>query len=468
MNGQVIRLTLSLFLFLSIVISCKKTENDIIKAPSLNCLSTTLRSTTFTNSGSAQSTTLLVGLNDAVAGSFTFTINSSGSNFTPATYTATVMDGQTSVAIPLIFDGTASITSETISVSSSYALGACAVVATISAETSATTTTDCSTATTTATRVVCTAEAFLATLSAEQKAAVLLDYSQANAVKWSNLPCGSNCRVGLSLATLTNAQVTAALAILAAATGTGTDEGYSEINQIRAADDILKSAGGTSGMGSEAYSSGLYFIAFLGKPSTTDTWQLQFGGHHLAINTTYHAGTVKGVTPVFEGVEPKSWTATNGTAYTPLSSEQSAMAAMLASLTSDQLASAKLSTTFNDVVLGPNNDGKFPATKIGLQVSSLNTDQQALVLAAMKPWVLDTDDATAASLLTTYESELDKTYIAYSGNPTLTSNADYVRIDGPNVWIEFVCQTGVIYPTQIHYHSVWRDHIRDYGGNFTF
>lgn len=69
-----------------------------------------------------------------------------------------------------------------------------------------------------------------------------------------------------------------------------------------------------------------------------------------------------------------------------------------------------------------------------------------------------------------YTSELDQTYIAFTGSATagsastfLTSNTNYVRIDGPHVWIEFACQTGVIFPSQIHYHSVWRDHVSDYG-----
>jgi hypothetical protein len=463
MNGKSIYSYLAILLFLVVVVSCKKTENDILYAPSLNCSTIALTTSAFTNSGSAQSTTLSVGLSNAVAGSITFAIVSA--DFTPNTYTTTVKDGQTSVAIPLTFDGTTSLTSETITVSaSSYGTGTCATTATVSAGSSMTTSPDCSTATTQAARVVCAAEAFMATLTTAQKAALVLDYNKANAIKWSNLPCGSGCRNGLQFSTLTTAQVTAALAVVAAATSTTANEGYSEITQIRAADDILNLTSNSS-----SYSSGLYFIAFLGTPSTTGTWQLQYGGHHLAINTTYNGGTVKSATPLFEGVEPKSWTAAiGGTVYAPLADEQSAMAAMLASLSTDQLSSAKLSATFSDVVLGPDNDGKFPATKVGIKVSSLTTDQQALVLAAMKPWLQDTDDATATDLLATYKSELDNTYIAYSGNATLTANADYVRIDGPSVWIEFVCQTGVVYPTQIHYHSVWRDHTRDYGGSFAF
>ena len=45
----------------------------------------------------------------------------------------------------------------------------------------------------------------------------------------------------------------------------------------------------------------------------------------------------------------------------------------------------------------------------------------------------------------------------------LVRHGDYVRIDGPSVWIEFVCQIGAIYP-EVHYHTVHRDHVRDHGG----
>lgn len=67
----------------------------------------------------------------------------------------------------------------------------------------------------------------------------------------------------------------------------------------------------------------------------------------------------------------------------------------------------------------------------------------------------------------TYESELDSTCIAYSGNASLSNHTDYVQIGGPgvSVWIELVCQNGIIYSSQIH--IVWRDHSRDYGGDFT-
>jgi hypothetical protein len=73
------------------------------------------------------------------------------------------------------------------------------------------------------------------------------------------------------------------------------------------------------------------------------------------------------------------------------------------------------------------------------------------------------DDVTAENLLSRYESELDESYISYRGTVDLVRHGDYVRIDGPSVWIEFVCQIGAIYP-EVRYHTVYRDHARDHGG----
>jgi hypothetical protein len=314
--------------------------------------------------------------------------------------------------------------------------------------------------------VVNAANAFLATLSTAQQTTVQVAYTAANVKKWSNLPCGLGCRQGLQFSSLTTAQQTALLNLVQAATGTVAGDGFNETQQIRAADDNLGTRAGGG------YSSGIYFIALVGTPSLTGTWQLQYGGHHLATNITYGNGQVKGATPYFEGVEPLTFTTTNanvlptGTVCAPLSNEAAGMLAMLNGLTAAQKTTARLTQTFSDVLLGPNQDGNFPATKVGLAVSTLTAAQQQLVADAMRPWVQDADDATAASLMSTYTSQLAGTYIAYSGTGNLTSNADYVRIDGPNVWIEFVCQSGVVYSSQIHYHSVWRDHARDYGGNF--
>lgn len=362
--------------------------------------------------------------------------------------------------------------------------------------------------------VVSAANAFLNTLTSDQQASTLLDLTQANATAWSNLPCGGTCRPGIQFSTLSDDQLAAAEHVLKLALGSGKDTGYEHVLQTLKADDVLASAESTSsasagptdaptatatdsasadpsatptdsasaaaptgappsggaggGAGGFSYGSGYYYLAFLGTPSKTGTWQLHFGGHHLAVNITYKDGEVSGASPFFTGVEPTSWTADDGTTYAPLAKFRDGLLKLTGSLSTSQLAEAKLSESFGDVLLGPGKDGDFPETKEGIKVSELSPKQKKLVLAAIHPWVADVDDATAAQLMKTYAKELDQTYVAYSGGTGLDTQGDYVRIDGPSVWVEFVCQNGVVFQNQVHYHTVYRDHTRDYGNEFSF
>ncbi|MGW2620712.1 DUF3500 domain-containing protein [Streptomyces sp. NPDC001500] len=355
--------------------------------------------------------------------------------------------------------------------------------------------------------VVSAANAFLNTLDSAQQTQTLLDFSEENATAWSNLPCGSSCRPGIQTGSLSDDQLTALENVLKVALGSGKDTGYDHVMQTLLADEVLATAtsssssaaptdsapsadpsatasatatavptgappsggpGGGGGGGLGGYGSGVYFLAFLGTPSAHGTWQLHFGGHHLAVNITYKDGKVAGASPFFTGVEPTSWTAEDGATYAPMAKFRDGLLKLTGSLSDTQLATAKLSTAFGDVLLGPDQDGKFPATKQGIAVSSLSARQKKLVLEAIHPWIANVDDATAKQLLKTYGRELDQTYLAYSGGTGLDTQGDYVRIDGPSVWIEFVCQNGVVYRDRIHYHTVYRDRTRDYGNEFSF
>lgn len=346
------------------------------------------------------------------------------------------------------------------------------------------------------------ANAFLATLDEDQKAEALLDFTEENATAWSNLPCADTCRPGVGLGDLDADQLTLAKAVLKAATGTGTGTGLQQLEAVVAADDLLAADAGSGGPGGTApstdpsasapatepsgavpsgaapsggpgggggglsYGSGLYYLAFLGTPSTTGTWELNFGGHHLAVHLTYDKGKVTSASPYFVGVEPTSYTNADGETVEALAAQADAVAALAGSLTDAQVTAATLDQSFSDVLVGPQKDGQFPETKTGLQAKSLSPKQKKLVLNTIKAWVSNADDATAAQLMKIYESELNDTFIGLSGTQGYDTQGDYLRIDGPGVWIEFVCQNGVVYNTQIHYHTVYRDHVRDYGAEF--
>lgn len=316
--------------------------------------------------------------------------------------------------------------------------------------------------------VVALAEAFAATLDDDQLTALNQDYSFDNAANWSNLPNAllgggpgggsSSSRVGLQTDSLSDEQWTALEDLLAAVTGTTENEGFDEIMQHLAADDYLLDNGG-----GDDYGRGQYFIAFLGTPSDSGTWELQFGGHHLAVANTYIDGELAGATPSFRGIEPIDTVEVDGESVQPEQQERAAFAALLASLDSDQLAAAELSTSYSDILLGPGEDWAFPTTSEGVMGSELTDEQKELLLAAIDTYVGDLDATSAEAILAEYEGELDDTYIAYSGDAAMEATGDYIRIDGPSVWIEFSMQNGIVL-SGAHPHAVWRDRTTDYGG----
>ena len=62
--------------------------------------------------------------------------------------------------------------------------------------------------------VVDAATAFVKTLTTAQRSEVLLDLTAENATAWSNLSCGSTCRVGIQFSTLSSTQLAAAEKVL--------------------------------------------------------------------------------------------------------------------------------------------------------------------------------------------------------------------------------------------------------------
>lgn len=305
-------------------------------------------------------------------------------------------------------------------------------------------------------KLLCLCDAFKATLSTSQIATLQLSYTFANIKTWSNLPAAMSARLGIKLGDLNATQLTAAKAVIEAMSGTTVNEGYDEVKQLWLADDYLQVNGGGT-----TYGSGNYYLAFFGTPATTGQFEIMMTGHHKTVANTYNNGTLISGTPHFVATEPITWTS-GGTTYAPVSQERDAFAALLAGLNSTQLAAALSSSTFSDIILGPNSNWAFPTAFSGYQCNGMTTAQKTLVMNAIKTYVNDIDDASAATILTLYESELDNTYILYKGSLTMTTQNDYFRIAGPHVWIEFHNPSGVIL-SGIHIHSIWRDRVNDYG-----
>jgi Protein of unknown function (DUF3500) len=348
-------------------------------------------------------------------------------------------------------------------------------------------------------RVVRAADRFLATLSDEQRQKVLYSYDDAKQrARWSNLPTGFLPRGGINLKEMNAAQRTAALDLIKTVLS---PNGYEKVNQIRLADDDFKangsrrgprgggppggnggppppppgsggpppfgSPGGPGGRppfsGGDMFGKDLYYISFLGKPSTTRPWMLQFGGHHLALNITIFGA--RGVmTPSLTGAQPATFKV-NGQTIRPLGRESDKALALLQSLDEQQRRQAILNYHVADLVLGPGEDEKKIEPE-GMKVSSMSDKQKVMLLDLIGEWAGIMNDSAAATRMAELRADLNETWFAWSGPTTFEPGANitaYYRIQGPHLMIEYAPQRD---DPANHIHTIYRDPTNDYGRQF--
>lgn len=316
--------------------------------------------------------------------------------------------------------------------------------------------------------IACAANAWLDTLSTSELADAQLDWSDSSArTTWSNLPIGNVARNGLRLDAMDDESKAAALIIAKAVLS---DAGYEDMIAGFAADEYLQILGGNG------YDKEYYYFAIFGYPDAGNDWMLQIGGHHMAYNITFISGDGY-PTPHHLGAEPKVTFTVDSNDYSELEDEAATFLAMYDGLSDSELEYAYLSgESFSDVLMGPDNGSgelpdDYPSESSGILVSDLNTDQQALVTAAIASYVADYADSISGPLLEDYTSAeaYAQTYIAWAGSESagvdIDTNGTYMRIDGPRVWIEIICQGGVIIRNETHYHTIFRDKTMDYGNS---
>ncbi len=342
--------------------------------------------------------------------------------------------------------------------------------ATGSSETT-TTTTDASTtgATTTAETIADTSaavEAFLATLTDEQRETVLHDYDdETKTTSWSNFPVTFVERAGLNLSDLTEEQRAAAMGVLEALLS---DEAYATVTGIMGGDEYL-----LANSSSTETSLGQYFIALFGDASSGSAYEVQFGGHHLGINATLDAST-DAITfaPTHLGVQPAVYAAADGTEVQPFDGIYADAFAFFDSLTAEQQATL----TSGDVTMCAPGDECAFETGSGLTGADLTDEQRTLLLDLLANWVGMADEQTTADALAAIEATLDDTVIAWSGETTYDmTQGDGISfsISGPNVYVAFQAQQGsagadvegVSTSGWGHVHTIYRDPTNDYAGS---
>jgi hypothetical protein len=313
--------------------------------------------------------------------------------------------------------------------------------------------------------IVGSAQALLAALDDAGRAKVQFPFDSSQKARWSNLPTPMFQRTGLRIGDLTSAQRAAVMTLLSHALSR---DGYRKAVDIMRGDEVLRTTQGPAGAagapnrggrgaGGPVFGEGEYYLAFVGTPSATAPWMLQFGGHHLAFNLTLAASQAT-LAPSLPAAQPASYTF-EGRTVRPLGSENDKAFALINVLDQNQRSQAILPYRVSDLVLGPGQDGRTIQPE-GIRASTLSASQQTMLWDLVHEWTGIMTDTFAEPRMTEIRGNLRDTYFAWSG-PTTNGSAAYFRIQGPTLVIEYAPQSSVD-----HIHTIYRDPTNDYGAKF--
>jgi hypothetical protein len=274
---------------------------------------------------------------------------------------------------------------------------------------------------------------------------------------WSNFPVNITPRPGIELGRLNTKQRAAATKLIQLLLSA---EGFEKVQQIMGSDEALRIAGTDVTAGSDHYLVGIF-----GTPDTNKPWMVEFGGHHLGLNVVI-AGKQGSLTPTLTGAQPAVYTA-NGKSVRVLARENDKAFDLLNALDVAQKKKVMLNYQIGNLVLGPGHDGQTIVPE-GIKGSEMTPKQKEMLLSLIAEWAGIINNAYQDAHLADIKAGLNETYFAWSGPTTHAAGRNgtaYYRIQGQKVIIEFAPQA-TMGDTDNHVHTIYRDPSNEYGNSY--
>ena len=200
----------------------------------------------------------------------------------------------------------------------------------------------------------------------------------------------------------------------------------------------------------------LYYVTVFGTPGV-EPWGWRWEGHHLSRRFNVINGKLS-VTPFFLG----AWPTVNNNGLKAMEREEWAARELVASMDDNQRAIAIFQqdtlgrhVTQNDVYVAP-------LENIGVAVSSLNANQQTLIMEIIHKYLDTLPDLVATPHLDRLQAAgFENITFAWAG-PLEAQRPHYYRLQGPTFLMEHDNSRN----RGTHIHSVWRDFAEDFGQSF--
>ena len=293
------------------------------------------------------------------------------------------------------------------------------------------------------------ANAFLASLTPEQRAQATFPLQDEERFDWHYIP---KPRKGLALRDMTSAQKQLAHALLAAGLS---QRGYIKATTIMSLDEVLRVM--ENGKGPRRDPDGYFFTVF-GRPSEAGSWGYRVEGHHISQNFTVANGKVQDA-PSFFGSNPAEVLDGPRKGLRVLAREDDLGREFMASLTPEQKRTAVVTQKVpDDILTEASRKAALKGQPSGLEARQLNAHQRELLDDLLGEYVDNVPDQVALMRREQIKRAGGEIYFAWAGGEKYR-DPHYYRIQTSAFLIEFD-------DTQDHanhIHSVWRDFDNDFG-----
>lgn len=303
------------------------------------------------------------------------------------------------------------------------------------------------------------ADAFLASLTAEQRAKTLFPVDTDQWRKWSNIH-PTLLRHGTALFEMSDGQRDCAFALLRESLS---QRGFEEALDIMHLNETVLEMTGRL----DEYGEDLYWLSIMGAPSASEPWGWQWDGHHLIINY-FVLGDQIVVTPTFLGAEPVHAVSGKYVGVRAFKGDEDRGLALFRALSESQRVKT---------VIAPETSGEDFTTAFrdnlvldyrGIRSGELSSAQSELLLGLVDYHIGRLRDGHAQVKMDEVKRHLNDTYFCWMGGDA-ADGVFYYRVQSPVIIVEFDHQRGIAFrehakPYKDHIHVIVRTpNGNDYG-----
>ncbi len=292
------------------------------------------------------------------------------------------------------------------------------------------------------------AQAFLKTLTPEQRKQAEIDYDDPDRLNWHFIP--KPTRPGVQIKHLEGEALKAAHTLFRSGMS---EPGYDQALNVMSLEEILFLLEGGNREERRAKRDPLkYFISIFGKPSLKGTWGWRIEGHHLSLNYTITDGKVVASTPEFFGANPGTVDTGPGRQIRVLGAEEDLARQILKLCDAKQQKIAWRDKKAPDDLRGGGVAQPETTPSVGLPVSQMSSDQKKLMRSLLSEYLKNMPaDVVRERRNAINKAGIENIHFAWWGSSE-QNERHYYRVQGPTFLIEYNNTQN----SANHVHSIWR------------